>query len=359
MIAALVVVIELVLHLALPVEPDIGTNLILNNKLPGVSEKVNLVIGPDLLRRANWGNGENTGDSIRVVCLGGAATVGMLQNVRGTWWGRLQESIKGLYPDKKIEFAALGVEARGSRFGAKWASESLSELKPDLVIAQYGLDDVLYHPESYEFDERGLDAVKLRRQRRGVKKVLINMSQIVRRISRVRQETAQKLQQKRFGQENYYASVMERGRILYREMDLVFALPREEGKDPMAEYLQSLRVIVGASRDAGAKVLLVGEPTLCGEFMDASARQLLSIPVQVNDAENPLRKPEPGWVEKELYRYYANANEYAKEAAVPFVNLEGEVPKDRNHFLNESMLTDKGAQIVADLLLPQVKLLLP
>jgi hypothetical protein len=358
-LAALVVIVELVLHLALPVEPDLGTKIILNNQYSGVLHKINFEVGTDLLRRDGWKDGAKRSDAVRVVCIGGAATVGVMQNASETWWGRLRTQLKKAYPSRKFEFGALGVELRGSRFGAKWATEYLAEFKPDIVIVQYGVEDVLIHPESYEFDEFGMDQIAVRKERKGLKKLLMGWSQIVRRYSRSRQETSRKLQQKILGQTNYYAAGMQQTRARYRELDLVFSIPRDEGKDPIAEYLQSLRVIVGAARGAGARVLLTGEPSLCGEFIDASARNLLSIPVRVNDTEKPQRKPEPAWVEKELYRYYTKAKEYANEARVPFVDLQGDVPQDASCFMTESMLTNKGAEKVADLLLPEVIKLLP
>jgi hypothetical protein len=355
---ALLVVVELVLHTALPVEADIGTSLILNNQIPGVASKVHFDVGADLLRRSGWSDGAKASGTVRVICIGGPSTVGILQNVEDTWWGRIQKELKAAHPDKRFEFGALGVESKGVRFGAKWAQTYFGEFKPDLVIVQHGIEDVLIHPESYQYDPDGLNRVQLHRQRTGLKNLLVNSSQIVRRFSRSRQETNQKLQQKKIGQPDYYGMMLEVGRARYRELDLVFSVPRAKGSDPLDEYLEGLRAIVAASREAGAKVLLVGEPTLCGEFMDPIARQLLTTPVGVNDPAKPIQKPEPGWVEKELYRYYAAANEYASEANVPFVNLLGSVPQNQAHFLNEALLTDEGARKVSQRLLPEVEKLL-
>ena len=354
-IVGLVVVAEVVLHLAFPVEADIGTNLFLNNQIAGVADKVHFEVGNDLLRRSGWTEGAKASGTVRVVCIGGAATVGILQNVEDTWWGQLQQELKKAHPDKRFEFGALGVESRGIRFGAKWAQTYLDEFKPDLVIVQHGIEDVLFHPESYQYDETGMDRIQVHRQRSGLKGMLVNSSQIVRRFSRSRQESNQKLQQKKFGQPNFYGYMMEAARIGYREKDLVFAVQRLEGRDPLVEYLEGLKAIVAASRDIGAKVLVVGEPTLCGEFMNPEARRLLMIPMGVNDPAKPEQKPEPGWVEKELYRYYAAANEYATEARVPFVNLMGAIPQDGAHFLNEALLTDQGAKKMSELLLPEVE----
>ena len=74
-----------------------------------------------------------------------------------------------------------------------------------------------------------------------------------------------------------------------------------------------------------------------------------------NDPAKPNRKPEPGWVEKELYRYYADAQSYAEASRVPMVVLHGKVPQNIENFYNEGVLTDKGAQVVADLLMPEVE----
>ena len=357
-LAALFAVVELVLHLVIPVEADLGTSLILNNQIQGVSSKVHFDVGRDLLRRSGWSDGAKASGTVRVLCIGGPATVGILQNVEDTWWGQIQNVLKAAHPNKRFEFGALGVESKGIRFGAKWAQTYFGEFTPDLVIVQHGIEDVLIHPESYQYDPDGLHRIQLHRERTGFKSLLVKSSQVVRRFTRSRQETGQKLRQKQIGQPNYFGMMLDVGRARYLELDQVFSIPRAKGSDPLDEYLEGLRTIVAASRESGSEVLLVGEPTLCGEFMELNARQLLTTPVGVNDPAKPFQKPEPGWVEKELYRYYAAANEFASEANVPFVNLLGAVPQDRAHFLNEALLTDEGARKVSQLLLPAVEKLL-
>lgn len=355
---AAVGLVEVVLHVALPVEQELPNSFIFNNRIPGFAEKVKIEVGTDYLRRKNWPSGEKPAGQFRIVCLGGRSTVGQLQNVGDTWWGQLQERLAAADPSTSYAIAALALDSKGIRFGAKWAQLHLPELEPDLVIVQYGIEDILNHAESYRYDPLGSETVQVRAQRSGLKKILLGSSQIARRISRSRQATRQKLQQKQFGQQDFIASRLAQARGIYQNLDLVFAIERVEGGDPLQEYMEGLRALVTSSRESGAEALLVGEPSLCGEFTDSASRGLLSMPVMINDAEMPLRKPEPGWVEGELFRYYAHAKEYADTVRVPFVNLHGEVPQDPEFFFNEAILTDAGAERVAELLLPETRKLL-
>ena len=354
-VVALVGIIELILHVVAPVSPDLPTKLLITNKIQGFKEKVTFEVRPDLLRPHDWSEEVGKSDAFRVVCVGGPSTVGVLQNAEDTWWGKLKQGLEKSNPGKKFSFGVMGLEMKGIRFGAKWGQKYFEELQPDLVIVQYGITDVLNHPESYEYDPKGMDRLSVKRERKGLKKLLVNSSQIVRRISRSRQSTRRKLQQKEIGKPNYYATQLDLNRRAYQELDLVFSIERPEGKDPLEEYLEGVKALVSAAREAGSKVLIVGEPSLCGEFISTQARSMLMMPVVTNDPSKPVRKPEPGWVEKELYRYYAHAKEYAKDARVPFVNLHGSIPQDPEYFFNEAILTDAGAAKVAEMLLPETK----
>jgi hypothetical protein len=350
--------VEAVLWLAAPVEPDPGSKLIFNNQIAGMKERVIFEMGPDHLRRDGWSAGSKADGAVRIVCIGGSQTAAVLQNAEDAWWGQLRRQLEAAHPNKKFEFGALGVDSRGVLYGAKWARMYLAGWRPDLVIAQYGIEDVLLQPESYEYDDQKSSKIVIRRQRTGLKGFLVQWSQLCRRISLFRSQTKMKIRQKDYGKQNFYASILHNSRLVYRELDMAYTIPRPETADPIVEYKEGLSGIVSAARDAGAKVLFVGEPSLCSELSVQKERSLMMYAMRMKDPEKPLMRPRAGWVEGEIIRYYREGWRYAKEVRVPFINLHTQVPQDGDHFINEMILTDLGAKKVAELLQPEVEKIL-
>ena len=55
-----------------------------------------------------------------------------------------------------------------------------------------------------------------------------------------------------------------------------------------------------------------------------------------------------------MRRFQEAAKAFAEENKLPFVEANDQVPRDPDHFVNELILTDKGAQALAAILLPEV-----
>ena len=80
-------VAEGILWVTAPVPKSVGYTVELDNEIPGVKPKVAFEIDERFLRK--WGSSNKGERTIRIVCLGGSATAGMLQNDKETWWGQL------------------------------------------------------------------------------------------------------------------------------------------------------------------------------------------------------------------------------------------------------------------------------
>jgi hypothetical protein len=63
----------------------------------------------------------------------------------------------------------------------------------------------------------------------------------------------------------------------------------------------------------------------------------------------------PEWIEKELNRYYFSARDVCGKAAIPFVFLNGEIPRYVENFLTETILADKGAAMAAEKIFPEAE----
>ena len=56
-----------------------------------------------------------------------------------------------------------------------------------------------------------------------------------------------------------------------------------------------------------------------------------------------------------MNRFAAATQSHAAAKGIPWINLNGLVPRDTNHFVTEVMLTDAGAAKMAEILLPTVE----
>ena len=92
-----------------PVEPLRSVNL--SNDIPGFKKNVRLITNEDNVRYLDWTGGDKPAGVVRILCIGGMATHGMLQNAGDTWWGQLHSRLKqqGL----KVETAARGFDRAG------------------------------------------------------------------------------------------------------------------------------------------------------------------------------------------------------------------------------------------------------
>jgi lysophospholipase L1-like esterase len=75
----------------------------------------------------------------RILCLGGSTTYEGMDNAH-TYPALLQQELRALFPDKRIEVMNCGVEGMNSRSNFLHAPEYL-ELEPDLVISYLGVND--------------------------------------------------------------------------------------------------------------------------------------------------------------------------------------------------------------------------
>ena len=82
-------------------------------------------------------------DVIRIVCLGDSVTFG--PGVRLTYPEILENLLKAYYPGKKIEVLNGGIPGYTSFQGLRLIKNEISNLKPDIVIAFYGINDAGYN----------------------------------------------------------------------------------------------------------------------------------------------------------------------------------------------------------------------
>jgi hypothetical protein len=354
--AALIGLVEGAMWLAAPAPKTIGYRVELNNEIPGLKPKVAFAINEKYLR--SWESAAGSGPTVHLVCLGGSATVGMLQDDADTWWGQLGALLQKEFPNARIKVSALTREAVGILYGAKWAKGRLDQVDCDVLVAMYGLDDILLHPETYAYNPGKFETIKLGGRERGaLKQFLLDYSQVCRRISNGRARRGLAANLGRLREPNYYAKALARERTIYPQLPIKYELARTEGHDPLAEFVEGIDSLASTARACGASFVMIAEPTLHSGLMGPAEEQLIHRWYIAEPDAGPrgVYRIDSGRIEIELDRYFAAAAKRCQELGVSFITTRRKLPADSVHFVDDVLLSDQGAASLAGLLLPSFK----
>ena len=226
----LVVVLDLILRFAFPVEMEPTTRVILRNNTPEFADtEVVYQISPEGLRGHQWSKEAPSG-ALRVLVVGVNSTTHMLQNVENTWWGQLARMLEEKR-GKRVEAAAVAsIGDSGILAGAHWAEKVLAETRVDLLLVCYGFGDVMKPPFDYVYDPNRLSGMAVGPER-GFKYKLAEVSQICRRIRRGRVASARRAQLASWRTENQYLAMLQAGMNHYQQQELVHGVTRKD--DPL------------------------------------------------------------------------------------------------------------------------------
>jgi hypothetical protein len=100
------------------------------------------------------------------------------------------------------------------------------------------------------------------------------------------------------------------------------------------------------------EVIVLGNPTLWHMDMTAEERKSLWIPVR---SGTQRVRVDPGWLAAEMRRYNARQEEIARAYGATYLDLDRVIPKDLNHFMDDSHFTDQGNKAVAAAVFPVLK----
>jgi hypothetical protein len=355
--AVLLILVEGLMWVFFPAPKRISQEFEFENQLPGLKEKASFTLDERLLR--TWKPDDaSTGKEIHIVCLGGMATSAVLQNAPDTWWGRLASELQRQYPKSAFRVSALSVEAGGILYGARWAQQHLPSIKPQVVIAMYGFDDIMLQPGDYVYDPKKIDKIPIEGRRRGpLKEFLLGVSQICRRISNSRQRFAMAERMRSQREINYYARHIRQQQSIHPQLPVKYEIKREPGHDPVIEYLDGLKWLAEACQKSGAALCVAGEPTLNTGLMGGVEERLVHRKWHFDPAQQHkgIVRVDPGGIELELNRYQREAEKFCRQNGVPFINLHRNVAPSRDNFVDDVILTDAGAAAAARILVPVIK----
>ena len=354
----LVLLIEGVLWAAFRTPLNPSSTFRFNNHIPGLKEKVTFeVTSVEQMRTRKWEPGPKSAGSLRILCVGGPATMGQLQNTDDTWWGQLAALLEEKLPGVKLEIAANAGVPYLAMSGTKWVATFAPDWQPDLIIANFGAGEVLSQPlEQYRYNAKLFETLPpAKRVRSAWKEAMIQVSQISRWWVGRDVKYASLRSQAVMGEENYFSDFFKLRRSEYQKLVPISNPFRLSDADPRNEYRDALKHLLVTSQSVGAQLILTGEPCLCRELMTPENAALLCTFVPKSTSQPSMMvKVQTGWVERELRRYQEVAQELAKENQLTFVDLNETILPDADHFVDEMILTDQGAREMAAQLLPKV-----
>lgn len=336
-----------------PAAPELSLEL--KNSLPGLKKSVKFSMNrAEQLRTINWTAGPKAPGAVRILCVGGHATVGQLQNADDTWWGQLASALQEKLAGVKIEVGANTTSFTSLR-GAKWASSFVDDWKPDIILVNLGAADVLGQPIEYSYSANRFDSMPSAKQERSfLKETALKFSQLAKRVRLSRAKTEDAYMANEMGRTDYFSDFYKKLRTDFAKITPIPNTFRMSDADPRNEYHDALQHFLAMAKSVNATLILTGEPNLCHQGMSEAAEAARCTFVPKSRDENLQYRTTSMWVQLELNRFQETAEKFAKDNDLVWVDLNGEVPQDVEHFVNETILTDLGAQKMAALLLPKV-----
>ena len=354
-IATLVLVAELIVRFAFPVSMEPSGSMSLSNEIPGLKQSVSFRYDGDQLRKLNWSKKRSSGNP-RILCIGGNGTTAMLQNAGDTWWGQLAAKLSDEL-GKPVEVAALAHLPGGQILPALARSEKLLErYDVDLVVVALGFGDTMGFPGDYKYDPKKLDTLRAQ-EPKGFKYKLAKASHLLRIIRNSRRSKSLQQRQQEIAKPNFYRDYLAELNRFAGSRPVASKFERT-GDDPLREYVDGVAGFIDLAKREGSGLLFVGEPTIYKSSIGQREASRITVWWNLTTPEadkNTAVRVAPLAVESELQRFATAAGEKCAAAGVPFVNLQGEIPRYVDNFVTETYLTDEGAMRMAEKLVGPVK----
>lgn len=328
----------------------------LANDLPGLKKDVRLNVDRHLARYLDNESGSKPSGTVRLLCVGGSATFGLFQNAEDTWWGQLGRQLQA--KGHKVQVAGWGQERLGIVASTPIAAALMEDWQPDVVIVNFGFDDVVGQPLEFRYipdKARGLPPAG---RTAGWKQAILKVSQIARLGRRIARNNEAAAIQGKIGRTDYWTKTFADMRKQVNTTATTALPERDATHDPLQEFMDGWKVMQDLCQRYGASLIVTGEPSLHDSTNNLSQQENLTALIPLKAEGGPEAKavrPDPAWVERQMSRYAEAAEAFAKSASLPWLNLNGRVPRDLDHFFGDVILTDKGATVMARELLPVVE----
>jgi lysophospholipase L1-like esterase len=358
--AVSIAAMELLLRMFFPMPPGEAVHQAVHQSLSGLQERIVFERNAFGFRSLSMTTREKPPGTVRIIALGGSTTDQQTQSTVDTWSGLLEQRLRRRFADRgvRIEVAALGRGGWKTDRVLGIAKGFLLDFEPDLVLTFLGINDLALNggPDYvYAGLEQTPEAGALPRRRGPLAAAPPSLTgcsdrwQLCRRLRalRIRIDSYLALRQGRAVE--WHSRKLPERRAALRAKPLVEE-PRRE-PDPIREFEDGMRELLRFLASAGVDVVVMGQPVLWHAGMSREQTQALWFAIQ--SRQGPVRASGV-WLEREMSRYNDMQAALAREAGVPFVDLDRMVPKDLDHFFDDCHLTDGGSRLVAERLEPVV-----
>lgn len=339
----------------IPLEPI--KHIDLSNNIPGLKKNARFSYDQNLARYLDDKNGSKPSGTVRILCLGGSGTLAMLQNAEDTWWGQLGRMLqkKGL----PVEVAAWGQDKAGIVASTPMAARLMEDWKPDVVIGNFGFDDVVSQPLNYRYEADKARRLAPPARPPGWKNAILTVSQTARLGRLWARKTEASTLQNTIGRPDHFKDLFAAMKEKIGAGAFQPPITRSVTDDPVREYIDGWKIMETLARRQGAAFIMSGEPSLDDSTNNRTQTEnlvaLTLVDKSVPLTETKLVRPDPAWVEKEMGRFGEAAEKFAAESKIPWVDLNGRVPRNLDYFFTDVLLTDAGAAAAARELLPLVE----
>ncbi len=331
----------------------------LQHDVPGFKPEIRFTLDSQLRVRTSGWNVQNpsvNGSHVKMLVAGGDSTYGWFQNAEDTWWGQLQSAWeKQSTAGQKLAIAANGTPLITSSWVARWVADVAPKLKPDVIMVTLGAQDVFFQPLEYKYKPNRIDLLPSSLPPDGgLKQLIVKYSQTARRMragsvktegARISRDFADKEMKKLY----------EEKRQTLRKIRPSEGPFRVSESDPRVEFQDALNSLQKTAKSINAKLIVVCEPSIVSremELLDEQASAQLSSLILRSESANDGFRVNPDWFVSEIRRFQEAANEWGTKNQVPVLETHGKVARSPENFLNELILTDKGAKELATVVLP-------
>lgn len=342
---------ELVLRLAFPVPYESPVRLEFTQNLPGLKRHLVYEENQWGVRSLSMQALEKPEGTIRILAMGGSTTKQDTQSTADTWTGvletRLNEALAG---EGRVEVLALGRSGKTAASRVAELQPSIERFDPDILITLEGVNDLAWnglpgyaYAGPSEFDDLavGQAPTLLSRCRESL--------QLCRRLKILKDYLTLQWAKWRGLALEWHSEFLDERREGYRALPYVASPVRDP--DPFVEFRDAVAAILDRALAAGLRVVVVGQPVLWKDRM--SDAETAALWFWVGTPEGKVR-PDPTWLAAEMRRYNAAQRALAAARGVPYVELDGRIPKDLEHFFDDCHTTDRGSRLQAELIFPEV-----
>ena len=341
----ILLILELALRILFPLPEGKPYVTEVKQNLPGIKSSILYSVNPFGFRALKMHSKNKPPHTLRVLCLGASTTEQSTQSNEDIWCSLLEQKLEKQWQEKgiRVETAAFGMGGHRIRDTLAWAQQHLMEFPPDLVILLQGINDLVWNGgPAYRI--HGPPSIHWWQS--------LNWEwfQIFRRAHLAYIHLQKMWKSVEGGILEWHSALLPGLRQKRQALPLVKNPVRDP--DPIEEFRLNLEAFLQFTQNHQLPTLVLGQPVFWKEPMSEAETAMLWFRLQSPQGE--IQAP-PAWLNGEMERYNRLQARLASQYGADYMNLNGVVPKDSRHFIDDCHFTDLGNEVLATAILPRVQ----